>query len=192
MSLLSKCICNHSLALTKSAHCIFTELNLYMVLFKWQAWIQAPVRGSIYLCYSSVLKQETETHPAALSVTILSDVFGSGIIGRQRFSAPAIHYHCLLTMAHCSIQTNMLEEADASIFVGVQIQLGAKLALRFIRTACQMIRTPPAHDTIPFLLLSKIDSLTFTFNPRPDWPAVRKVRKEPQFELFSQLLYFQA
>lgn len=32
VSLLSKCICNHGLDLTKSVHCIFTELNLQIWL----------------------------------------------------------------------------------------------------------------------------------------------------------------
>lgn len=124
-----------------------------------------------HLCYSSVLKQETETLPAALSVTILSDFFGSGIIGRQRFSAAAIHYHYLLTIAHCSIWTNVLEEADASIFVGVQIQLGAKLAARFIRAACQMIeelQNPPCprHRSISVTVQNRESDIhIFKHNP---------------------------
>lgn len=132
-----------------------------------------------HLCYSSVLKQETETLPAALSVTILSDFFGSGIIGRQRFSAAAIHYHYLLTIAHCSIRTNVLEEADASIFVGVQIQLGAKLAVRFIRAACQ---NPPCprHRSISVTVQNRESDIhIFKHNPTLIHPHALSINFKP-------------
>lgn len=97
VSLLSKCICNHSSDLTESVRCIFTDLNSQMWPFKVVGSGSSPCESE-HPCYSSVLKQETETHSAVLSPTILSDLFGKRIKQKETFSFRNKHISITLSL----------------------------------------------------------------------------------------------
>lgn len=73
VSLFSKCICNHSLDLTRAACCIFTEMNLQIQFFlSGRPWSKPLWEGASVLL-------DTETLSAGLSLTILCDFFSHGV-----------------------------------------------------------------------------------------------------------------
>lgn len=133
-----------------SMYILYIDIHyIYMVLYKWQLWIQAPVK------HLSVLKQETETHSAVLSV-ILSEFLGVGVLVNQRLSAPAVHYQYELTIARCSIDSHVSINWCLH-FVRVWIQICAvhQNCLSDDRIASES----PCPHTFPFLFRYKIDSL---------------------------------
>lgn len=93
--------------------------------------------------------------------------------------------YTLSLFTYYSTWTNVLEEADASIFVGVQIQLGAKLAVHFIRAACQMIeelQNPPCprHRSISVTVQNRESDIhIFKHNPTLIHPHALSINFKP-------------